>query len=97
MNEETTKWLYQYYSNIGVKEVLRFGCFLIPWILLGIAIESAFHSIWILFVFIALLFIFRALSLAWRPTYHIHRKILGNPNLPTEPIPHRPVTVSRPK
>jgi len=96
MNEEQRKWRYQYYSNLGGKEFLRFGCFIGFCVFLGIGLESVFHSTSILFVFIALLFIFNALSLVWKPIYLIHRKILGNPNLPAEPIPHQRMKAPRP-
>jgi hypothetical protein len=87
-------------SNLGGKEFLRFGCSISLWILLGLGLSEIFRSIWILIGFAALLFIFSLLSLVWRPIYLIHRKILGNPNLPPEPIPYRrlkaPLPASQP-
>lgn len=96
MDEDPRKWLNQYYSNIGGKEALRFGCAISLWILVGMGLGEVLHSKLILIVFAALLFIFSLLSLIWRPIYHIHRKILGNPNLPTEPIPRRHMIAPRP-
>ena len=96
MNNEPRKWLNQYYANIGGKEFLRFGCAIGIWILLRIVLREVFHSTWILFVFVAVLMIFSLLSLLWKPMYLIHRKILGNPNLPTEPIPRQSIRTPRP-
>jgi hypothetical protein len=96
MDEDPRKWSNQYYSNIGGKEALRFGCAISLWILLGMGLGEIFHSKLIMIAFAALLFIFSLLSLLWRPIYLIHRKILGNLNLPTEPIPLRRMKTSRP-
>ena len=89
MNEEQKKWHKQFWDNFGVTAYLRFGCFTTLWILLGIGLSNVFHSSGVLLIFTVLLMIYGALSLVWKPIYLIHRKILGNPNLPTEPISFR--------
>ena len=89
MNDKQNKWNKQYYSNLGVKEMFRFSCSNGLWVLLGIVLGDIFQSKLIFLVFVLLLLIFSLPSLVWRPAYLIHRKILGNPNLPTEPIPLR--------
>ena len=96
IDEDPRKWLNQDYSNIGGKEALRFGCAMSLGLFLGIGLSIAFDSTWILFIFFVLFIMFNALSLVWRPMYLIHRKILGNSNLPTEPIPHRRMKAPRP-
>lgn len=96
MGDEQNTWRKQYYSNLGVKELFRFGCAVSLWIVLGIMLGLILHSELILLVFTALFIIFGPLSLVWRPAYLIHRKILGNPSLPTGPIPRRRMTAPRP-
>ena len=95
MNEESRQWRHQYYSNLGVKELFRFGCFTSLLVSLGIVLGDIFNAKWLLLVIGALLFILSAFSLVWKPIYLIHRKILGNPNLPTEPMHDRRMIVPR--
>ncbi len=87
MNDQQKEWHRQFWNNFGATEYFRFGCVVTLWALLGIGLEEFFHSVWILFIVIVPLFIFGTLSLIWKPIYIIFRKILGNPNLPTEPLP----------
>jgi hypothetical protein len=95
MDEDPRKWSNQYYSNLGGKEFLRSGCAIGLWFLLGFVLGDIFYSKLLLFVFIAILFIYSVLAPIWTPMYLIHRKILGNPNLPTKPIPRRRMKVPR--
>ena len=55
MNEESRQWRHQYYSNLGVKELFRFGCFISLLVSLGIVLGDIFNAKWILLVIGALL------------------------------------------
>src|SRR4026208_1822340 len=96
MNDEPKIWKKQYYSNFGGKEFLRLACFVNLWLWLGMGMKGIFNSAWIMVVFSALLMVHLLLALVWKPMYILHRKILGNPNLPTEPMPYRRIQAPRP-
>jgi len=87
MNEEQKKWERQYWDNIGITELFRAGCALSILFLLGIAFSASLHATWITIILFELVAIIGGLSKFWKPLYQIHRKILGNPNLPSEPKP----------
>ena len=89
MNDQQKQWQRQFWNNFSATGCIRLYCVIALWVLLGIGLSDVFHSNWILLVFTALLMIFSLFSLVWKPTYLIYRKILGSPNLPTEPIPFR--------
>ena len=100
MNEERNKWSKQFSSNVGARELLRLGCFIVIWMLLAGALSSIFHTsqliqILLFTVFLISLFAFAIFSQTWKPAYSLLRKIFGNMNLPTEPIPHSTVKISR--
>src|SRR5258706_10727261 len=94
MDEEQKKWLNQYYSNIGGKEFLKLGCAIAIWIPIGVVISIVFNN-----GTVATIFIFSMLVLPflirWRPVYLIFRTILGNKNLPPDPIPRSTVKIHR--
>ena len=96
MNEEQKKWERQYWDNIGITELFRAGCALSVLISLGIGLSASFHAAWLTIILFELLAILGGISRFWQPLYKIHRKILGNPNLPTEPKPIRRTKAPRP-
>ncbi|SRR5260221_4748853 len=96
MNEEQKKWERQYWDNIGIAELFRAGCALSLLLSLGIGLSASFHATWITIILFELLVIFGGLSRFWKPLYRIHRKVLGNPNLPTEPMPRRHIIAPHP-
>jgi hypothetical protein len=91
MDEGQEKWSKQFWSNFGSKEFLRaYGVFF-AWILLGVLLALIAGSPGaeiILTVFVGTLFAFMLLG-RWQPVYRIYRAILGNKNLPPEPMPRR--------
>ncbi|MEW6241779.1 MAG: hypothetical protein AB1564_13315 [Chloroflexota bacterium] len=88
MNEELKKWREQYWKNSGgPREVGRFFIAMFTWITLGITLYFLFDDINIFTGFVIVIFIFPFLIFWWKPAWTLYRKILGNPNLPAEPMP----------
>ncbi len=91
MDDERKAWQKQFTSNFGAREFVRFMAALIVWIFVGVAVGVALRSP---LVFVLLLFtgFVSPLSIYYsRRAYRIFRFILGNPNLPTEPMPRAKV------
>ena len=94
MDEEQQKWYKQYLSSFGVKEVLRAGCAILAWQFLGVALaliiaipgKNEIFAQVIFGIFTLSIFVFPFL-IRWRPAYSLLRAIIGNENLPTEPMP----------
>lgn len=95
MDEEQKEWHQIYSASIGASEFLRFGCFFLFWIFSGVALAITFNNFAILVIFFITLFIFAIVAPRWRPAYFLLRKIVGNENLPTEPMPR--TTTKRPR
>ena len=100
MNEERNRWNKQFSSNIGAWELLRLGCFVVIWMLLAVALSSIFYTsqliqIFLFTIFLISLFAFAIFSQTWKPAYSLLRKIFGNKNLPSEPLPHSTVKIPR--
>jgi len=101
MNEERNKWSKQLSSNFGAKEFLRFGCAVMIWLFIGLAISIpigvAGYS-WasmIFVIFLSTILVFPFVTRRWKPAYSLLRKILGNKNLPSEPMPYSIVKIPR--
>jgi hypothetical protein len=100
MNEERNKWSKQFSSNVGARELLRLGCFVVIWMLLAGALSSIFYTsqliqVLLFTVFLISLFAFAIFSQTWKPAYSLLRKIFGNKNLPSEPMPYSTAKISR--
>jgi len=100
MDEERRKWLAQYAANIGAREVLRLGCAIITGIFISGGISTALdlagysNSFIISAIFFIIMFVFAFIAKSRKPMYSLLRKILGNENLPTEPMPRSPMKIS---
>ena len=86
MNDEQKEWLNQFSSNIGGKEVFRLICAISIWAFVGVVITVAIN-ITLGITFLMSMFMLPFL-IRWRPIYLFIRTILGNKNLPLEPM-HR--------
>ena len=101
MNDEQKEWYKQYSSNLGAKEILRLGCAIILWIFIGLGISTplalaGYSNSFIIFViFFIMLFVFPSIAYSRKPMYSLLRKILGNKNLPIEPMPHSTMKILR--
>jgi len=103
MDNEQKKWEKKFWENFGIIEYLRLGCAIVIWNLLLIALSITIPSIFgrdstvIIFstIFFVTLFAFVLLTRRWRPAYLLFRKILGNKNLPAEPMPRSTIKMPR--
>ena len=101
MNDEQKEWYKQYSSNIGAKEILRLGCAIILWIFIGFGISFLFvlagysNSSIVFVIFFIMLFVFPFIAFSRKPIYSFLRKILGNENLPIEPMPRSTMKIHR--
>src|SRR5689334_6688772 len=101
MNDKQKAWNRQYTSNIGTKEFVRLGCAIMLWIFIGIGVSFAFElagysaSGMAFGIFIIILFVFPFIAYSRKSTYSLLRKILGNENLPIEPMPRSTVKLQR--
>jgi len=102
MGEERKEWFEQFNRNFGVREILRFGCAIVIWIILGAALGVAFEIAgysaggYIFVFFLLMLFMFPPLAYGWKPTYRLFRIILANENLPIQPPPRSTIKTVRP-
>jgi len=95
MDEEQKKWYQQYSSSFGVKEVLRAGCAILTWQFIGVALalliaipgKNEIFADMIFGIFTISIFAFPFL-IRWQPAYSLLRLMIGNKNLPLEPMPH---------
>ncbi len=99
MDDERKAWEKQFSSNFGPREYLRFSAAFVGWILLGafLAAFLRFEAVFYLFLFSA--FAFPFVTRSWRPAYRFLRIILGNNDLPQEPMPRsgaKPPRLPRP-
>ena len=94
MDDEQKKWRKQYSSSLGAKEYIRLSCAIVIWQFIGVAIALAialpgkngkFSDI-VIAIFTLSIFAIPFLSRRWQPAYSLLRKIMGNKNLPTEPM-----------
>lgn len=88
MNDERKKWLNQYYSNFGGKEILKLVCAIFIWIGIAIALSIAFNPKVFDVMFISM-FIIAYLCVRWQPSYLLFRKLIGNENFPLTAMPGR--------
>jgi len=102
MSDEQKEWSKQYTSNIGAREFLRLSCAIVTWIFLGAGVSVLFGlagydslSSIVFGIFFVALFVFAFISPRRKQTYLLLRKILGNENLPAEPMPRSTVKISR--
>ena len=100
MNVEQKAWQKQFWMNFGALEYIRFSCSLVVWMFLAVALALVFHksvSITTLLItaFLIATFAFSIISRTWGPAYNILRKILGNKNLPLEPMPRSAMKITR--
>ena len=101
MDEKQKEWYQQYSSNIGAKEILRLGCAIMLWIFigLGISVPIAFagysNGFMIFVIFFIILLLSPFIAYSRKPIYSLLRKILGNENLPMEPMPRSTMKIPR--
>ncbi len=101
MDDRRKAWSEQYNKNFGVKELLRFSCASGIWMSLGVALSVALASTgytaaeYVFLIFLITFFAFPIIAITWVPAYTLFRKILGNENLPAEPMPRSTVKTSR--
>jgi len=94
MDDEQKKWRKQYSSSLGAKEYIRLSGAIVIWEFIGMAIALAIAlpgkneklSDIIIAIFTLSIFVFPIL-IRWRLAYSLLRAIVGNKNLPTEPMP----------
>ena len=91
MNEEQKEWQKQFSSNFGAREYVRFAIAFVACIFAGVALAILLRSVVAFYIFLFVAFAFPLLGSRWKPTYSIFRWILGNKNIPLEPMPHRPL------
>jgi len=89
MNQEWKSWEQQFFSNFGIKELLRFLGVFAGWQLAGFALSVLTGNVMIFFPFLLTAFAFPFVCRRWRPAYWLLRFILGNENLPPGPMPRR--------
>ena len=99
MSEEQKEWQKQFWMNFGAWEYIRFSCSFVLWMFLAVALALVFHksvSITTLLItaFLIATFAFSIISRTWGPAYNILRKILGNKNLPLEPMPRSTMKIT---
>ena len=87
MDEERQAWHKQFGSNFGAREYVRFAVVFIIWMFLGGALSIILGSSVVIIMFLFAAFTWAAVSSRWKPAYSLLRIILGNKNLPTEPMP----------
>jgi hypothetical protein len=85
MDEEQREWQKQLAKNFGLREYIRFMAAFIVWIFLGVALCIILGSIVPFIVFLLAPFAFAGPR--WKPAYSLLRLILGNKNLPIDPMP----------
>jgi len=104
MDDEQKEWQKQFWINFGLREYFRFGCAFIIWIFILVALSIAFafagysaNSTSIIFsaILVITIFVFPFIARSWRPAYSLLRKILGNDNLPMEPMPRSRIKIPR--
>lgn len=87
MDDEQKAWYRQFSSNFGPREYMRFSGVFIAWMCLGLILAIVLGSSTIIMPFLLGAFLFAAMARYSRTTYRALRFILGNPNLPPEPMP----------
>ena len=87
MDEKQKEWDKQVSSNFGAREFLRFLAAFFAWIFLGVAASIILRSTLVFLIFFLTAFAFFSVASRWKWAYKILRKILGNKNLPIEPMP----------
>jgi len=104
MDEEQKEWQKQFWTNFGATEYIRFSCSFGLWMFLAVALALTLSLVFnipeivggfLITTFLIAAFTFSIVSRTWRPAYNILRKILGNKDLPTEPIPHSTIKIPR--
>ena len=95
MNEERKEWSKQYYANFGLRQFLRLGSAILIWMSLAVVLVLTFNNTVFIGVFVVIMFVVAILALQWKPAYSIYRKILGNKNLPIEPMPRSTMKIPR--
>ncbi len=95
MDEERERWGQQFNSDFGARELLRFMAAFIGWILLGAFLAAITRLTPISYAFLISAFAFPFSTFYWRPAYRLFRIILGNRNLPEEPMPRSTSKVPR--
>jgi len=100
MDKEQKKWQEQFSRNFGAREYLRFSCFFLIWMFLAIALGLIFYtsklfSTLLITGFLIAVFAFAIFSRTWKPAYAFFRIILGNKNLPSEPMPRSTMKLRR--
>jgi hypothetical protein len=90
MDDEQKRWSEQYDRNFSEKEFLRYGCVLMSFLLVGITLGMTLHNAGIIVLFVVVFHAIIWLAPYWQPAYAIVRKIMGNPNIPSQlPIHQR--------
>ena len=87
MDDERQAWYKQYSKNFGPRELARFGCAFMVWMVVGAVLSILLRLNELFLFFLIVPFAFALVALQWKPAYSLFRRILGNKNLPTEPMP----------
>jgi uncharacterized membrane protein HdeD (DUF308 family) len=100
MDDEQKKWHEQFSENFGAREYVRFSCLFVLWMFLpaGLALvfnNSGIIAVFLITAFLVVAFTFSIISRTWKPAYAVLRKILGNKNLPVEPMPRSTMKIPR--
>ncbi len=95
MDEKQNEWLKQFWTNHGLKELVRLGLAITIWLFVVILLAITFDNPNYAAIFLLTMFVLPFLALRWKPGYLVYRKIAGNKNLPLEPMPHSTVKIIR--
>src|SRR6266498_5535099 len=87
MDEEQRAWEKQWSRNFGPRELLRYLGAFIVWISFGIFLGIVFGSDAFAMIFPITGLAFPIVAKFWKPAYSLFRKVLGNKDLPSEPMP----------
>ena len=98
-DDDRKAWETQFNSNFGAREYVRLSAALLAWILLGVSLAAVSRLTPLFYLFLISGFAFPFITRRWRPGYRLLLVILGNKDLPQEPMPRgapRPQAFPRP-
>jgi hypothetical protein len=87
MDDDRNAWYKRYSKNFGPREFARFGCVHLLWMFFGAALSILLRLNQLFLFFLIVPFVFALVAVHWRPAYTLYRRILGNKNILTEPMP----------
>jgi hypothetical protein len=90
MDENLFNWQEQFRKNsTGAREVVRTLFAMFSWFFFGFGLAIVFDKFIIASIFIVIYLAFASSATRWKPAWNLYRKILGNSNLPIDPMPRK--------